>query len=242
MFVDRDSVRLFYDIQGQGEPALVFLHGWLMSHEVWRNQVAYFAQHSRVVTLDLRGFGQSDKPAGEYTFEVFADDLHFLLQHLGIRQPVLIGWSKGASIGLVYAAAHPDDLAALVLVGGGPKFIATDDFIHGLPADVFAGLLGQFEADFSASVQDFISAMLPEMAGENPLKAWLFDLSRQSVPVIALNSIRNDARCCQACGSPSSSAVATGIASARPAAAATCATTCQMRSFTSSPVSAMPLS
>lgn len=53
---------MYYDVQGEGEPSLVFAHGWLMSHEVWREQVDAFSQDHRVVRFDLRGFGRSDKP------------------------------------------------------------------------------------------------------------------------------------------------------------------------------------
>jgi pimeloyl-[acyl-carrier protein] methyl ester esterase len=193
MFIEHEGVKLFYEDVGQGSPALVFVHGWLMTHEVWGDQVRAFAPHTRVITPDLRGFGQSDKPPGEYTFKRFAADLHEMLNQLGVQRPILVGWSKGASIGLVYASLYPDELTGLALVGGGAKFISTGDYPYGLPAPIFDDLLQQFEADFEGSTRGFIEGMLPERPGAHPLKDDLLNLCRTAVPAVALNSLRNDA-------------------------------------------------
>lgn len=192
-FLKHDGVKLFYTDEGRGTPPLLFVHGWLMSHAVWRAQIDFFRATHRVVTVDLRGFGQSDKPDAQYNFELFVDDLDFTIHTLELHKPVLIGWSKGVSIALVYAAAHPETLGGLVLVDGGAKFIATDDFPDGLPANVFTSLLAQFETDFDTSARGFIDAMLPETTDE-PLKQWLHNLTRQTTPAVALNSIVNDTK------------------------------------------------
>ena len=193
MILSRDGVRLHYELHGQGQPTLVFIHGWLTSGDLWRHQVAEFAPDHRILTFDLRGFGRSDTPDVQYTFALFADDLRWMLNELGITKPVLIGWSKGVSIALVYAATYPDDVAGLVLIGGGPKFVNTDEFTHGITQDMFDNLAAAFEADYSASARNFVEVCMPE-SDDEALKTWLHEMALLTPSWVALNSIRNDSR------------------------------------------------
>ncbi len=190
MFLNRDGVQLFYDAQGEGEPTLLFVHGWAMSHEVWREQVAAFSPNHRVVCIDLRGFGQSGKPEGEYTFELFADDLDFVIRELGMEKPILVGWSMGVSIALVYVAAHPDRLSKLVLVDGTPVLIAREDFPDGAPEEAIQGLLGAIQADFAGGMRAFVDLVFPE-PDTDQLKNWVHSITQQTTPAIAVNSMNN---------------------------------------------------
>lgn len=190
MFLNRDGVKLYYEVHGSGEPTLLFVHGWTMSHEVWREQVAVFSKTHRVVTIDLRGFGQSDKPEGDYTLELFADDVDFVIRGLKLEKPVYIGWSMGVSIGLVYAAAHPGSLSKLVLVDGTPMLIASGDFTDAVPPAMAQQLLGALQTDYAAGTQAFVGIVLPEPDTE-ALKAWVHGITLQTTPPIALNSIGN---------------------------------------------------
>lgn len=66
-FVVRGQVRLFYEMYGTGEDAMLFLPTWEIVHSrVWKFQIPYFARHGRVVTFDRRGNGRSDRPRGTY--------------------------------------------------------------------------------------------------------------------------------------------------------------------------------
>ena len=193
MYIQRDDVRLWYDIQGRGEATLLFVHGWLTNGDVWHHQIEEFSRSHQVMTIDLRGFGRSGRPDVEYTFDLFADDIDYILKQLDIEKPVFIGWSKGVSIGLVYAAAHLDNLSKMVLVGGGPKFLTSDDFEPGLDPQEFEQTVQQMREDFDAGVWSFIHAEIPE-PDQDELKRWIFSLSRQTTPEVALNSIINDTR------------------------------------------------
>lgn len=188
MFLERDGVRHWYDVQGQGEQTLLFVHGWLMSHELWREQVAAFSRTHRVVSYDLRGFGRSDKPEGDYSLELFVDDLDHLVRTLQLERPVLVGWSMGASIGLAYAAAHPDRLSKLVLVDGTPLLVASDDFAHAIPGAAADQLLGAIQADFAGGTRAFVELMFPE-PDSGALKDWVHGITQQTTAAVALNSI-----------------------------------------------------
>jgi pimeloyl-ACP methyl ester carboxylesterase len=94
---------LFHEISGQGEP-LVFLHGGQLDRRLWDEQFTLFAGTHRVIRYDARGFGKSASPTGVFAHE---DDLHTLLDHLGIQRATLIGLSLGGRTALKYVVKHP---------------------------------------------------------------------------------------------------------------------------------------
>lgn len=192
MYLERDGVRLFYDVQGEGEPTILLVHGWGFSHEIWREQVEEFSKDHRVVTPDLRGYGRSDKPETEYTFELFADDLDYLIRSLDLEKPILVGWSMGASIALEYAATHPEQVSKLVLVDGTPVLVASEDFPYAGPPEALVGLSTAMEQDYSAGMRAFAELIFPE-PGTDQLKEWAYGLTQQTTPSIALNTIANSA-------------------------------------------------
>jgi pimeloyl-ACP methyl ester carboxylesterase len=103
----RDGVALAYEERGAGDPPLVLVHGWCCDHTYFAPQVAYFAGAHRVVAIDLRGHGACDKPEQDYTADVFADDLAWLCERLGVARPVVIGHSMGGTVALAVAARYP---------------------------------------------------------------------------------------------------------------------------------------
>jgi len=98
--VDREvnGVRLTYEITGAG-PWLVLAHSLGMRGKLWYQQVPLFAQQYRVLTYDARGNGNSEKPAGPYSFELLAGDLYQLLLAEGIAQTAAVGLSLGGKHG-----------------------------------------------------------------------------------------------------------------------------------------------
>jgi 3-oxoadipate enol-lactonase len=115
-FLDLDRGRLAYDLDGDG-PAVVFIHEGIADRRMWLPQVKPFVSAGyRVVRYDLRGFGETELRAGEFSNE---DDLLGLLDHLSIESASLVGASYGGRISLELALSHPDRVDALVLVGAG---------------------------------------------------------------------------------------------------------------------------
>lgn len=101
-----NGINTYYEITGSGEP-LVFIHGLGSSTLDWEQQVEFFSRKYQVITYDLRGHGQSDKPAGPYTIKLFAADAAALLQALGIRTAHIGGISLGGMIVLQLAVDEP---------------------------------------------------------------------------------------------------------------------------------------
>ena len=123
----RDGVNLRYLDTGSGNPPLVFIHGWCCDHTYWRDQLPEFARRHRVIAVDLRGHGQSDKPDQDYTIGGFADDVAWLIRRLELHQPVVIGHSMGGVIALNLIRNHLDLARAGVIVDSpvvplGPAF------------------------------------------------------------------------------------------------------------------------
>jgi pimeloyl-ACP methyl ester carboxylesterase len=112
--VTRNGVMLAFDDRGVGDPALVFVHGWCCDHTQFQPQMAYFADDHRVLALDLRGHGASDKPVQRYHPDDFADDINWLVTELGLERPVIVGHSMGGLIGLRMAYLYPHALSGLV--------------------------------------------------------------------------------------------------------------------------------
>jgi non-heme chloroperoxidase len=131
--VDRD-VRIAYEDRGAGRP-IVFVHGWGGSGDVWDYQVLDLAARYRVITVDLRGHGRSDKPWGRYDYDLFCRDLQALMTGLELTDVTLVGWSMGGHIALKYAAEIGEPVARVVTTGSGPKFLAAPDAPYGGAAE-----------------------------------------------------------------------------------------------------------
>lgn len=112
------GVRLSYAEAGEG-PALLLIHGFLVSHKEWRPILPLLTPHFRCILPDLPGFGASEKPTDgrfPYTREAFAETLGDLLDHLEIDRAHVCGHSMGGAIALTLAADHPRRLERLSLV------------------------------------------------------------------------------------------------------------------------------
>ncbi len=110
------GIKLVYEDRGAGKPTFVFVHGWTCDRSFFAPQAEYFARRHRVVSVDLRGHGESDKPQGPYAISAYADDVAYIIGQLGLGKVVAVGHSMGGITVLQLAAAHPECVAAIVMV------------------------------------------------------------------------------------------------------------------------------
>src|SRR5690242_9941425 len=115
-----EGLKLTYERSGHGNPELLFVHGWCCDRTAFRPQFEHFARTNAVTSVDLRGCGESDRPADGYDIPDFADDLMRFCAEVGIEKPVIAGHSLGGMIAVELAAQHPSLPAALALVDPGP--------------------------------------------------------------------------------------------------------------------------
>jgi pimeloyl-ACP methyl ester carboxylesterase len=118
--INANGITINYEQQGTGEP-LILIPFLSADNACYAFQVAEYAKHFTCISLDLRGTGESDKPDGDVSIELYADDVAAFMQALGIAQAHVSGLSLGAAIGLWLAAKHPDKVKSLSLHSGWAK-------------------------------------------------------------------------------------------------------------------------
>jgi len=114
-FVEVEKGKVYYEISGKGQ-WLVLIHGAWASHEWWRWQVPELSRSYRVLSLDVRGHGQSSPLEKPDSVDGFAQDLVTLLQKVGADEVALVGWSMGGIISMQYYLSNPSRVKALVLI------------------------------------------------------------------------------------------------------------------------------
>jgi pimeloyl-ACP methyl ester carboxylesterase len=119
--------------EGKGKEILC-VHGITANSRFWNCLASALAPHHRLIAMDLRGRGLSDKPPTGYSIKHHCKDIAAVMDDLGLERPVLMGHSLGAFISLVFAAQYPERVDRLILVDGGGK-LSEDQM-----AKVFAGI------------------------------------------------------------------------------------------------------
>jgi len=140
----RDGVKVAYEERGAGSPAFVFVHGWTCNRSFFAPQADAFAKRHRVVSVDLRGHGESDTPQGAYPISAYADDIAQLIGELKLGKVIAVGHSMGGVTVLQLAVAHPDRVAGIVMVDPAPFTFPPElrAAIEGLVAAIEAGNRG----------------------------------------------------------------------------------------------------
>jgi pimeloyl-ACP methyl ester carboxylesterase len=134
MKLARDGIQLSFEIVGTGSPEFLFIHGLGGDRTHFAAQLKYFSRRGRVLNVELRGHGDSDKPKQQYSIEGFADDICWLCSQQDLKKPVIVGQSMGGNMALEIAARYPSFAAGLVLLDSGVLFPAS-------AGTVFAGYL-----------------------------------------------------------------------------------------------------
>ena len=110
---------IFYETYGQG-PAMVLVHGFLESSNMWKPFLDQLSKKHTVIILDLPGHGQSEAIAHSHTMELMAETIHSLLEHLKISTAIVVGHSMGGYISLAFAEIYPEMVEKLALVNSTP--------------------------------------------------------------------------------------------------------------------------
>jgi 3-oxoadipate enol-lactonase len=112
--VEVDGLTINYDVQGEGEPLLLIPY-LSADHACYAFQLPAYTEHFSCIAIDLPGSGESDKPAGPYSTEVYADQVAAFLGAIGIERAHVAGVSLGAAVGMHLAASHPGRVRSLSL-------------------------------------------------------------------------------------------------------------------------------
>lgn len=137
-FIEVESnVRLHVTDQGEGK-VVVLIHGWPLSDAMYEYQYNELVKNGfRVIGITLRGFGKSDKPYGQYNYDVYADDIKVVLDKLKIEQATLGGFSMGGAISIHYVAKYNAlHISKLALFGAAaPVWTKRSDYLYGFTTE-----------------------------------------------------------------------------------------------------------
>jgi len=179
-----DGVMIHYEAHGQGEPALVFVHGWSCDRGYWSSQMEHFGKTHRVVAIDLAGHGASGLNRTDWTIPAFGEDVAAVVNKLGLTKVVLIGHSMGGPVCLEAARRLPDKVIALV---GADTY---QDFGRTYTEADIAPLVAGFEQDFQTTANAFVRTMFPQTADSAMVVDVASDMA-SAPPEIAVSAFRH---------------------------------------------------
>jgi microsomal epoxide hydrolase len=163
-FKTSDGVTIHYIEAGTGH-SIVFIPGWTMPAWIWQKQIDEFSKKYRVIAVDPRSQGESDKPPYGHLPETRARDYKELIDQLGLKHPVLVGWSMACGELIQYAEQFgADNIRGIVLVDG---------FITDKPSDLFVPIsewMNQLQQDRQKQADGFVRSMFKKPQPEDYLK------------------------------------------------------------------------
>ena len=166
-FVERDGIRVGYAVSGTAEPAILLLTSWAIVHaRQWKAQVPYLARRFRVITVEGRGNGRTDRPvtAEAYSDREYVDDAIAALDATGVDRAVIVGLSLGGRHALQLAAWYPERAAGVIAIGAALPWPLPPDFDE--PKDGYEGWgkanRHYWLADYRGWVEFFMSQVFTE--------------------------------------------------------------------------------
>jgi pimeloyl-ACP methyl ester carboxylesterase len=125
--IDRDGVKLYYEVHGSGPP-LLLTHGYSSTSAMWQGQIEALSRNHTLLLWDMRGHGQSDYPddPSAYSEALTVADMAALLDEVGADSAIIGGLSLGGYMSLAFYRAHPQRVRALLIIDTGPGFKKDD--------------------------------------------------------------------------------------------------------------------
>ena len=178
-----DHVPIIYDVRGQGDTALVFVHCWSCDRTFWKYQLDAFANNYRVVAIDLPGHGESGADRDSWTIAGLGDDVARVVEQLGLRRVILIGHSMGGPVSLEAARRLRGRVLGVVAV----------DTLHNAefeyPQPMIEAWIASFEEDFDGTMERSIRGMISTEA-DPELADWVVMKAKNAHPEVAIALIR----------------------------------------------------
>lgn len=160
-----DGVRISYTSHGEGEPAIVFIHGWTCDKTHWRFQIPEFRKSFRVIAIDLPGHGASGANRKSWSIEGLGADVAVVVRALELKQVVLVGHSMGGPVALAAAPKLRGIVRGVVAVD------SLQNVEFSAPPDAVDRMVKRFEDDFEAAWTRFMSAFFAD--GDSEILKWI---------------------------------------------------------------------
>ncbi len=177
------EVRIYVeDINPTGEKIILFIHGWPANHNLFEYQFNKLPEMGyRCIGIDIRGFGNSDKPWEGYDYNRLADDVHCVIETLELQDIILAGHSVGGAIAIRYMARHKGHgVSKLALfAAAAPSFTRRPNFPYGLPKEDVTKLIEETYNDRPKMLQEFGDMFFFKYITK-PFSDWFFQLGLQA--------------------------------------------------------------
>jgi non-heme chloroperoxidase len=172
MFIQVGDIKIHYLEAGSGDRTLVFIPGWTMTAEVWREQIPYFSNRGfRVLALDPRSHGLTTKTEKGNTYLQQAADLHVFLQNLKIEHSYFVGWASGATVLLEYISNSETFLPEkMVFVDCSPAMLKSDDFPGTITMQKARKFLLSFQDDRAKASEQYVRGVFKTHQQESLIK------------------------------------------------------------------------
>jgi len=171
--IKRDHAELNYQEAGSGEITLLFVHGAYLDQTCWKNQVQFFEQNYKVVTLDLPGHGKSGNERVDWSIRKFAEDVIAVIWELNLKNVILIGHSMGATINLIAATLYPKPVLGFIAV------------------DMFKNAANPLPDEYQHQAEHIVEKLTTDFANTNEQYARMALLTDQTPPAITEAVVNN---------------------------------------------------
>jgi 3-oxoadipate enol-lactonase len=187
-FASNRGVNIYYETYGDGPP-MVLVHANPFDHRLFTYQIASLAPYFRLVAMDIRGYGRSDKPTTRFTLNDMADDVLAVCAQEKIARAIFMGVSVGSGMSLLIGLEHPEMCDAVILVGGSSKG----------GADIAGRVAGYTSADLRGYQRAHIRELVAPGFCETRLGAWVLDLFSDKAHELSGECIAQIFRAREAC-------------------------------------------
>ena len=177
-----DSIRIAYEVHGEGKTALIFVHGWSCDRTYWEKQVASFSKDFKVVSIDLAGHGESGLGRKSWTIEAFGGDVATVVKKLGLKRVILIGHSMGGDVIAEAARQLPGVVAGLIMIDTYKKLGA------GRTPEQVKAFVDKLRTDFKDSTSALVRSMFVPTS-DTSLVNWVAADMSSAPPAIALDAL-----------------------------------------------------
>ncbi|WP_413112406.1 alpha/beta fold hydrolase [Thaumasiovibrio sp. DFM-14] len=182
--ISSDAEKIAYSVTADGETALIFIHGWSLDSRLWRNQISYFSEDYKVISMDLAGHGHSSFNRQEFTMLSFAHDIKAVIEKENLNSVILIGHSMGGGIIAEAAKLMPNKVIGIIGVD------TSQNVAIELSQDDLDLMTKPFEDDFQRGMTAFVKESLPQEV-EEELLYWVTADMASAPPAIAINQFRH---------------------------------------------------
>ncbi|TSA26504.1 MAG: alpha/beta hydrolase [Ignavibacteriales bacterium] len=182
--LSKDGVKIVYKVFGEGEPSLVFIHGWSCNKSYWDEQVKTFSPKYKVVTIDLAGHGESGQNRKDFTPKSFSADIAAVVNKLNLKKVIMIGHSMGGADIIEAAALLKGRVIGLI---GADTF---QDLTQTMSKEQAEQFLKPFRENFTQAASGFVKSMFAATSDTILVKKVVKDISSAS-PEIAINTLLN---------------------------------------------------